>query len=264
VWRIFVNNYLQEKLNFTESFTLYCTSAIFKYIPGKIWTYAAQVALMSSKGISNMVLLYINIVSFICFTFVSIIFALYYYLICVRIVTWEISVSIFILLIALDFVFVIWNTSIINYLIIPINRLFKVEIQAIKTKKIMFIYAQIFYFLAYIFLGMAMYLFAKGINMEIPFSNIFAIMATISISTISGMIAFFSMGGLGVREGVMFLMLKQFSNVETSLILPIAARLLCVIVELFMGVIGIIIGIKYGYFPELTKRWKKEKKKIME
>ena len=52
VWRIYINSYISDKLNFAESYALYCTSAMFKYIPGKIWTYAAQIALMSSKGIS--------------------------------------------------------------------------------------------------------------------------------------------------------------------------------------------------------------------
>jgi hypothetical protein len=146
VWRIYVNSYLHEKLNFSESYVLYCTSAMFKYIPGKIWTYAAQITLMSSKGISKVVLIYINMVSFICLAFVSAMFASYYYLFCVRVTTREISILTFILLIVLDFVFIIWNNSIINFLIVSVNRLFKVEIKPLKTKRIIFVYTQTFYF----------------------------------------------------------------------------------------------------------------------
>ena len=135
VWRIYVNNYLNEKLNYSESYALYCTSAMFKYIPGKIWTYAAQITLMSSKRISNVVLIYINMASFICLAFVSAMFASYYYLFCVRVTTLGISIMIFILLIVLDFVFIVWNNSIINFLIVPVNRLFRVEIKPLKTKK---------------------------------------------------------------------------------------------------------------------------------
>jgi hypothetical protein len=115
------------------------------------------------------------------------------------------------------------------------------------------------YFLACIFLGIALYFLAKGMNMEVPFTNIFAIMATISISLILGLIAFFSVGGLGVREGMMFLMLKQFSNIEVALILPVVARMLTIIVELSMLIIAIIIGMKYGYFHELIKSRQKGK-----
>ena len=254
VWRIFVNSYLNEKLNFTESYVLYCTSAMFKYIPGKIWTYAAQIALMSSKGISKIILLYINIVSFICLAFVAAIISLYYYLFCMKAAAWGISVFIFAALIVLDIVFIIWSSSIINYLIVPIKRLFKVEIQPIKTNKIIFVYTQMLYFLACIFLGMAMYFLARGINMEVPFINIFGIMATISMSLVLGLIAFFTVGGLGVREGTMFFMLKQFSNIEAALILPVVARFLTIIVELLMVIVAIIIGMKYGYLNGIGKK----------
>jgi hypothetical protein len=258
VWRMYVNNYLHEKLSFSESFGLYCTSAMFKYIPGKVWTYAAQIALMSSKEISNTVLIYINLASFICLAFVSAMYTLYYYLFCLNVITWGISILIFILLIALDFAFIIWNDTIINYLIIPVNSLFKMRIQPIQTKRIIFVYAQMFYSVAYMLLGTAMYFLAKGINMEIPFNNIFAIMATIAVSLVSGLLAFFSIGGLGVREGAMFFMLKQFSTIEIALIIPVAARLLAIIIELFMAIIAIIIGIKYGYFSKLVKTGRKE------
>ena len=258
VWRIYVNNYVNKKLNFCESLAFFNTSSMFKYIPGRIWHYAAQIALMSSKGISSAVLIYINMVCFICFVFVSVMFSLYYYLFCLRIFTWGISILIFVLLIALDVIFIIWNTSIINYLITPVNRLFKIEIKPIKIKRNIFVYTQMFYLFGLMLLGIAMYFLAKGMSMEIPFSNIFAIMATIAVAAIMGSFAVFTIGGLGVREGAMFLMLKQFSSVETALILPIAARLLTIIVDLLMGIIGIIIGMKYGYFPKKTKKCKKE------
>jgi len=64
----------------------------------------------------------------------------------VRVTTREISILTFILLIVLDFVFIIWNNYIINFLIVSVNRLFKVEIKPLKTKRIIFVYTKIFYF----------------------------------------------------------------------------------------------------------------------
>jgi hypothetical protein len=101
-----------------------------------------------------------------------------------------------------------------------------------------------------------MYFLAKGINMKMPLTSMIAIIATISVAAIAGYIAFFSMGGLGVREGAMFFMLKQFSSIEAALILPIATRLLLTVVELFMGIIALIIGFRYGYFSGLPKNGK--------
>ena len=133
-----------------------------------------------------------------------------------------------------------------------------IEIEPIRMKRRIFVYVQLLYFLAYAYLGIAMYFLAKGIGMNMPFLNIFAIMSTISLSTLMGYLAFFSPGGLGVREGAMFVMLKQFSTVEVALILPLAARLLCVMADLLLGFVGIYVGVRYGYFPRKINIRQKE------
>lgn len=253
VWRMFVNDYLRNKLNFAEGYVLYCASAMFKYVPGKIWTYAAQIALMSSKGISKVVLFYINLVSVLCMFFVSAIISLFYYLFYVNVTTWAMALLIFGLVILVDFIFIAWHNTIINYLIRPVNNLIKLEIKPIKTRNMILVYTQLFYLAACAMLGMSLFFLGLGINMEMSFSNIFAFVATISISMILSLLAFFTVGGLGVREGAMYFMLKQFSNIETALILPVVARFLTILGELIMLTIAIIIGIRYGYFAGLGK-----------
>jgi glycosyltransferase 2 family protein len=253
IWRSFVNDYLHKKINFRESVAFYNTSALFKYIPGKIWNYAAQIALMSSKGISNTTLIYINLVCFICFAFVSSIYVSGYFLFYTRTLTGGIYVLFFMMLIILDFIFIIRNASVMNYLIIPLNHFFKLDIRPVKIKKMIFAHTQWLQLIGYLLMGTAMYFLAGGIGLNVPFNNIWAILATITLAGILGSLAFFSPGGLGVREGVMFIMLKQFAGIETALILPVAARLLYIIMELILGIIGIIIGWKYNYFPDLTK-----------
>ncbi|HOU50266.1 MAG: flippase-like domain-containing protein [Smithella sp.] len=253
IWRSFVNDYLHKKLNFCEAVSFYNTSALFKYIPGKIWNYAAQIALMSSKGIPNTALIYINLACFVCFAFVSFVYASGYFLFYTRTVTGGIYVLCFVLLLVLDFIFIVRNASIMNYLIIPLNRFFRMDIHPVKIKKMIFVYTQLLQFIGYLLIGMAVYLLARGMGLEVPFNRIIDILATITLAGILGSLAFFTPGGLGVREGVMFMMLKQFTGIETALILPVMARLLYVIVELILGIAGIMIGLKYGYFPDLLQ-----------
>jgi len=253
VWRICVNHYIQRELNLLESIALYNTSALLKYIPGKIWTYAAQMALLSSRGISNALVVYINLISFVCFFFVSAIIAFFYYFVIQKVTPPAITVLLFALLLSLDVIFMVWNTTIINSLVIPLGRLLNIALEPIKMKKRIFIYVQVWYFIAYAYLGVAMFFLARGIGMDIPFFNIFAITATISIAAILGYVAFFSPGGLGVREGMMFIMLRQYASMEVALILPIAARLLCIIGDLVLGALGISVGMRRGYFPRLVR-----------
>lgn len=251
VWRLFVNSYLDKRLNFAEGFSLYCTSAMFKYIPGKIWTYAAQIALMSSKGISKVVLIYINIVGFICLFFDAAILFIYYYFFYMKQATFGLSVIVLGILFLADGVFIIWSNSILNYLIIHMRRVFPVDLQPINTKRSIFIYAQVIYFFAFIMFGIAFYFLGLGINIEIPFSNIIAIVTSIIVSVIIGLMAFFSIGGLGVREGTMFFILKQFSSIEVAVILPILGRLLIITAEFLLLTIAVIVGVRFGYFNKI-------------
>lgn len=250
IWRNYVNCYVSRKLTFLESLALYNTSAMFKYVPGKIWTYAAQIALMSERGIPAAVLIYINIVCFICLGFVGVMVASGYYLFSEKILPKAVSALIFASIIGLDAVFIVWHTKILNYLIAFFNRLFSRDIKPINLQRRLFVHTQALYLIACVLLGVALYFLARGLHINLSFAKIFAVMATVSVSAIAGYLAFFTMGGLGVREGTMFFLLKQFSTVQAALILPLVARLLTVAVELAMGLLGAVIGVKYHYFPE--------------
>lgn len=249
IWRIYVNRHVNRKLTFMESLAFYNTSALFKYVPGKIWTYAAQITLMSERGISAAMLIYINIVCFACLAFVGVLVALSYALFGLKIWPAGMSVLIFSGMIGLDAVFILWHTKILNGLIAFFNRLFSYDIEPIHINRMLFVHTQALYLVACVSLGAALYCLARGLHLDLPFSKIFAMMATVSVSAIASYLAFFTMGGLGVREGTMFVLLKQFSNIQAALILPLVARLLTIGVELFMGLLGLVIGLKYGYFP---------------
>ena len=253
IWHIFVNDYLVRKLTFRDSMALYNTTAMLKYIPGKVWSYAAQITLTSSRGISKSLLIYINVICFICLIFSSGAYALYYYLFYLKTLPLTISAMICGLFFILFFIFVRRNTAIINYLINLINRIFRRDIQPVKIRKSLLLYIQLLYLLDYIPAGCGMYLLAQGIGLDIPFSSIAALTAALAVSLVSGYIAFFSPGGLGVREGTMLLILKQFSTVHAALILPLAMRLIYIIIELFLGAIGILLSMKSGLFAACLK-----------
>jgi len=258
IWQICVNDYLLKKLNFSESFVILNTSALLKYIPGKIWSYTAQIALMSSRGISKALLIYINLICFICFAIVSAIYTFSYYFFFLKVTPFGISILLFAMFIILDFTFIKWNAAVINRLINLINKLFKREIGPIKIKISLLVRVQLLYLVCLLSEGMCMYFLARGMGVSFSFSNIMAFTAIISVSSVIGYMVFISPGGLGVREGAMFVMLKQFSNIEAALILPIATRLVLIIIDVLLGVIGIWLGVKYRYFPMRAKRGKKQ------
>jgi glycosyltransferase 2 family protein len=257
IWQICMNHYLTKKLAFWESITFVNISNLFKYIPGRFWAYTVQISLMSKKNIAKSLVLYVNFVCLLCVTMVSTIYGLYYLLFYLKVFPMLISILLFGLLILVDLAFIMWNTRVINWLIIIINTFFKREIQPINIEKWLILYIQFLYLIAWIPPGISAYFLAKGIGLDVAFTDVFAFVSSMSVSWIIGYIAIFTPGGLGVREGIMFLMLKQFSNVNTALILPIAMRLIYIFMELLLGIVGILVGMKYGYFP---KQWKGRQK----
>ena len=258
IWQICMNHYLNKKLGFLESIAFLNTSNLFKYIPGRLWAYTVQIALMAKKNIAKSLVLYVNFVCLLCVIIVSTIYGLYYLFFCLKILPMRISILLFGFLILVDFAFIMWNTSVINWLIIKINKFFKREVQPIKIEKWLILYIQFLYLVAWIPPGIGAYFLAKGIGLAVASSDMFALISSMSVSWIIGYIAIFTPGGLGVREGIMFLMLKQFSNVKTALFLPLATRLIYIIVELLLGITGILIGMKYGYFPKQMKSRQKQ------
>jgi uncharacterized membrane protein YbhN (UPF0104 family) len=68
------------------------------------------------------------------------------------------------------------------------------------------------------------------------------------LSWLIGYFAFISPGGLGVREGVMLLMLSGIVDVRTALIFPILSRLMYLISEALLGLTAFSFGVKYGVF----------------
>ena len=258
IWKICVNHYLKEKVNFPESLAFLNTSNLFKYIPGRILAYTVQIALMSRKNIAKSLILYVNFVTLLCVIIISTMYGLLYLLFYLKILSMLISILIFASLFIADVVFIVFNTNIINWLIIGVNRFFRMEIQPIKMSKRLLIYIQFIYVMAYIPVGIGIIMLARGIGINISFSDSLAVIASMAVSWTTGYLAIFTPGGLGVREGIMFLMLKQFSNVQCALIIPIASRLLYTIIEAGLGGIGLLIGIKYKIFSMAAFQGKKK------
>ena len=74
------------------------------------------------------------------------------------------------------------------------------EIQPIKMSKRLLIYIQFIYVMAYIPVGIGIIMLARGIGINISFSDSLAVIASMAVSWTTGYLAIFTPGGLGVRE----------------------------------------------------------------
>jgi uncharacterized membrane protein YbhN (UPF0104 family) len=135
-----------------------------------------------------------------------------------------------------------------NKLLALAGRLLKKEIRPLDDSKSLLLFIQFIYTCSWSLMGLGGYFLAKGIGLTVEFSSIFALLASMSLSWLAGYFAVISPGGLGIREGLMLLMLRNIVNTQTALIFPLLSRLMYLAAEALLGLSALSLGIKYNVF----------------
>lgn len=249
IWRVCLNRHHgRHELNFPESIAVVNASGLFKYLPGRIWTYTAQLAWLKKYNISKPVILYVNLICLIGSVIVSLYLGLVYLAFYTKLLSMRSVVLLAALLAACNAIYVIWNSALINKLIALAGKLLKKEIQPLTDSKSLILLIQFVYVCSWALMGFGGYFLARGIGLAIAFSNILALLASMSLSWVAGYVAVISPGGLGIREGTMLLMLRNVVDTRTALIFPILSRFLYLIAEALLGLAALWLGIKYKVF----------------
>jgi len=249
IWQTCINRHLgRHELNLTRSIAVVNASGLLKYVPGRIWTYTAQLLWLEKYNISKSLVLYVNLICIAGSIIVSLYLSLIYLAMYTNILGAVLLVVLFTALILFNIAYIAWNSSLMNKLIVVINRLFKREIQPLSESRSLILLIQLIYVFSWTLMGAGGYFLAEGVGLEVPLTDIFAILAAMSLSWLIGYFAVFSPGGLGIREGFMLLMLNGVTNTATALIFPVISRLMYLIAEGFLGIAAILFGFRHDVF----------------
>jgi uncharacterized membrane protein YbhN (UPF0104 family) len=142
---------------------------------------------------------------------------------------------------AFDILFIKYNSTIFNGLIFLFNRVYKKDIRYFDISKKLLVQLHLVYFISAFCFGLAAYSMCFGIGLEVADKRIFSVMSAMIISDVVGFLAVIVPGGLGVREGVMYFLLKGETSGALFLILPIATRIVGMSVDILLGTIGFIL-----------------------
>jgi uncharacterized membrane protein YbhN (UPF0104 family) len=212
-----------------------------KYVPGKVWSYALQMYWMADAGFSKSLILYVNIINLCSTLITSLILALSYLVFSPGIFPLSLTIYLLGALVLFDFLFIKYNSSAFKWFIGALNRIFKRDIGYYETPTKLLYYLQVINFVGAFCFGLGAYLLCFGIGFDIDSSKMLLIMSSLVIADVIGFVAFIVPGGLGVREGVMYLMLHDVSIPALAIILPIATRIVSMFVDISLGTIGIIL-----------------------
>jgi len=240
-WFYTVNSMSKCKIRFVDSFAVFNTCYLTKYIPGKVWSLAIQMYCLKKYGLSKSLVLYINIITLYISIVASLTLGISYLFFTSSVIPLSVTVPSLIILIISQIIFIKYGSIVFNRLLIYLNKLLKLDIQYFEAPLKLFIHLHIVYLFASLTFGMAAYLLCSGIGFQVPDGNKFSVMSSMLISEVVGVLAIIVPSGLGIREGAMYLQLKSHLPDTISLILPLASRLVNMLVDISFGTIGLIL-----------------------
>ena len=247
-WHIGINYFdNHKKLKITESFALVNISQLGKYIPGKLWSYMIQIYWLASKGVPKTTVLYINVINSLLSILVSLLMGC---LLLMMLPDWyhlmnEILIFIILLLVIN---LVLYNKNFLKFFIEKFSKItgWKISFYQLSTRRI--ISMQLIYIAGSLFWALAGCFISCGIGFNLNSLKILFISTAMLLGDVIGFLVLIAPSGLGVREGIMFLILKGAGIIQFALIFPIVVRLLSIVTDLIMGIVSVLIISRSKYF----------------
>jgi len=243
LWQLLLKIITSQEVSFKESIAVVNTSQLTKYLPGKFWSFAVQMMLLSKKGISKTVVVFVNSFMIVTSLFVSALLGLLYFVLCKNSLPQYWLLLLIFLIIYFGFIFL--NQPFFKLLVKIVEKVFKITITYTPIDVGSILKYQLFYLLANAVFGMTGYLLALGLGFPLSLQHLFAVIAFLIIADAVGFIVLVAPGGLGVREGIMFALLVSLGDKNLALLLPLGTRIMSMISDLLLGGVGFLFLKKY-------------------
>lgn len=242
-----------SRITLSQSIATVHTSNLTKYIPGKVWSYALQTYWLVNKGFSKSLVLYVNLINIYVSLVTSTIVGLAYLLFSPIVLSFSLTLSLLTTVLLVDVFFIKYNAVIFNGIISVANKILKRDIKYFQVPHKLMVSLHVIHFVAALCFGMCAYLLSLGIGFHVGTDKILLVMASLLLSDVIGFMSVIVPGGLGVREGIMYLMLKDVSTGALSLILPFAARIVSMLSDISLGAIAFALQNKYKNAVQFEK-----------
>jgi len=236
-WKLILDK-LDVSLPFLKGIKIMFYSQLGKYLPGKIWTFTGRMYFCQKVGIPNSKT-FISMVLELALTVLS---GILIFLISLLLGSrFKMDINPFLLVTVAVVILMIIHPKILVRLINFFLRWLKKE-----QIKIDLNFSQIFVLTAYYCIiwfcfGIAFYFLINSVTFIIP-SKIPILTGSFAISSTIGVMALFAPAGLGVREGILAVLLNNFFPISLAILLSLLSRIWVSIGELVM--VGISTRIK--------------------
>ena len=246
-WHVALNTLSEgSRISFRDSVAVVNTSNLTKYLPGKIWSYALQTYWLGRKGFSNSLIVFVYIVNMFTLTITFLIVGLCFLVLSPGGLPFKGVITSLIVLVVLDILFIRYYSTLFNVLISIVGKIIKKEITYYEAPTKLLLHLHLIHIVSAFSFGVSGYFMCRGIGFDIARNTIYLIMSSMILSDMIGFLSVIAPGGMGVREGVMYLLLKDRTFGALSLIVPVATRIVMIFVDAILGVLGFLLVNKNG------------------
>jgi len=235
-WKLTINALSRtSKLSFSQSVAVVNASSLTKYIPGKIWSYALQMYWLAAAGFSKSLVVYVNALNLFVSLITSLMVGFVFLLPSTARFPLGLSVGALAGLLLVDIVALKFHDASLKWLIALNNRFSKRKLQYFDVSTKLLAQLHVLHLVAAIAFGLAAYFICLGIGAPVRIQEAPLLMASLLLSDTIAFAALIVPGGLGVREGIMYAMLGGAARGPVALTLPVAARVMHMIVDVVLG-----------------------------
>jgi len=228
-WKLILKN-LTISLPFLKGLKVFFYSELWKYLPGKVWSFAGRMYLCQKLGISS-TKTFVSMVMQVALTTISGI--LIFLISLVFNSKFRTYVNPLILLIIVISVLTILHPKILTRIINVFLHLLKKGSIRIEVSFSQICVMLGYYCVVWLFFGTAFYFLINSVTF-IPASKIPILAGLFCISATIGVAALFAPAGLGVRESVLAVLLSNFFPISLSILISVLSRIWVSVIELVM------------------------------
>jgi hypothetical protein len=235
-WQLTINSLSRTgRLSFKQSVAAVNASSLTKYIPGKIWSYALQMYWLAGIGFSKTLVVYVNAINLFISLVTSLMVGIALLIPSPDLLPTSLSIFALVLLILVDILAIKFHDAGLRWLVALNNRYRKRQLQYFDVSTKLMLQLHALHLVAAFAFGLAAYFTCLGIGIPVRVQAAPLLMAALLLGDTIAFAALIVPGGLGVREGIMYAMLGGAASGPIALTLPLATRVLHMLVDVALG-----------------------------
>lgn len=227
---------LGSKVPYGKAIWIVSTSQIAKYVPGGIWYTVGRVYLARTEKVKEE----IGLLSVVFETFLLMLTNLMIFLITINFIQGETYLSPLLSVTFIAVILILLYPPLLNKLLNLGLRILKRPAVELHARYLSILKISTFFFALWI-VQIAGYFFLINSIYEVGVSQLPNLAAAYTLSWITGFIVLFAPGGLGVREGMMALLLSSILPLPLAIAISFITRVWMTIFEVLIFFIGLLI-----------------------